>query len=365
MRSGEFMKTPAWVLLLCLSSGGGCDDNASDPGPPPARYAPTDTLLLSTGSPTKDEDPAVLRAADGSMFVAWFSDRADAGDIYVARTSSGTNWSAPTRITLDPGGDFYPSLIQDAAGTFHLTWFRWYALERGHILHSTSSDGLTWNVADEESVTTDLDVDDWLPTPAFASDGTLFVYFVSEIRDAGNPTSDLYATSKGPSATNWSDPVSLTAINSTTEHDQLPFVARTGSGLTMVWVRHDTSEPKPWLNPKSQLYLSTSPDGLSWSAPLQVTNEAGNVVHLFPSIVTANTGGQSLLWLSTRDGSARVYEILVANAGQYPATVTEVIALPDGYSHRVAATPTAGVFLGAWVQGPEGAQDIHYRFFER
>jgi hypothetical protein len=39
--------------------------------------------------------------------------------------------------------------------------------------------------------------------------------------------------------------------------------------------------------------------------------------------------------------------------------------LPEGYSHRVAATSTPGVYLGVWVQGPEGAQDIYYRFFRR
>jgi hypothetical protein len=352
------------MLTLCLGAVVGCGDNASDPGTPPAppRFIATPDSVLSTGSPTKDEDPSVLRAADGSMFVAWFSDRADgAGDIFVAQDTLRQDWSPAVQVTFDPGGDFYPSLIQDAAGTFHLTWFRWYALERGHILHSTSSDGLTWNAADEESVTTDPGVDDWVPTPAFASDGTLFVYFVSEIRDAGNPTSDIYMTSKGPSDANWSNPVSLTAINSTTEHDQLPFVARTGVGFTMVWVRHDTSQHLPWLNPKSQLYLSTSPDGVSWSAPLQVTNDAGNVVNLFPFILS----GRSLLWLSTRDGTPKVYEILLAKANQYPAAVTEVTALPYGYSHRVAETPTTGVFLGAWVLGPVGVEEIHYRFFER
>ena len=37
--------------------------------------------------------------------------------------------------------------------------------------------------------------------------------------------------------------------------------------------------------------------------------------------------------------------------------------LPPGYSHRIAATTTPGIYLGVWVQGPEGAQDIYYRFF--
>lgn len=358
------MRTPIWIIAIALGAVVGCSDDATDPGTSP-RYSITAARLLSTGSPTKDEDPSVLRAADGSMFVAWFSDRDGAGDIYIVRTTHEANWSNAIRVTVDPGGDFYPSLIQDAAGTFHLTWFRWYALERGHILHSTSSDGLAWNVADEESVTTDVDVDDWLPTPAIAPDSTLFVYFVSDLRDAVNPTSEIYVVSKGPSDAGWSTPVPAANINSATEHDQLPFVARAGNGFTMVWVRHDTSQPKPWLNPKSHLYYATSSDGLSWSTPLQITNDAGNVVHLFPSIVTANSGAQSILWLSNRDGDARPYELWVAAIAQYPAAIDEVNRLGDGYSHRVAETPTEGVLLGAWVDGPEGAQDVYYRFFNR
>jgi hypothetical protein len=352
-------KTPIGVLAICLCAGAGCGDDASDPGAEPG-VAATSPAPLSTGSPTRDEDPSLLRARDGSMFVAWFSDRDGAGDIYLARTPSGTRWSSPVRVTYDAGGDFYPSLFQDGAGVFHLTWFRWYALARGHILHSTSADGLTWSTADEESVTTDPDVDDWVPTPALASDGRLFVYFVSELRDGTNPTSEIYGVSKGKSDTNWSAPTALTDINSAAEHDQLPFVARTASTFTMVWVRHDTSQPLPWLNAKSQIYLSTSTDGTSWAPPTQVTNDAGTVVHLFPFIL-----GQSVLWLSDRDGAAKLYELGLANVDQYPSALVEVTALPPGYSHRIARTSTPGVYLGAWVQGPDGAQEIYYRFFER
>ncbi len=357
------MRTAAWILLFALGAVVGCSDDAADPGTEP-RFATTAPQVLSTGSPTKDEDPSVLRARDGSMFVAWFSDRDDgAGDIYVERCASGTNWSNPARVTLDPGGDFYPTLVQDDAGRFHLTWFRWYAYFRGHILHSTSADGIHWNVADEESVTTDPDVDDWLPTPAFATDGTMFIYFVSDVRDATNPTSEIYVTSKGPADVAWSPPDTLAGINSATEHDQLPFVARTGSGFTMAWVRHDTSEPIPYLNPKSQLFIATSTNGTTWSAPLQVTHDVGNVVNLFPQIF-ADGSVSKLLWLSNRDGTPKVYELSLADADQYPARSVEVV-LPSGYSHRIAATSTDGIFLGAWVQGSVGVEDVYYRFFAR
>jgi len=356
------MRTPAWIFAICLAAGIGCSDEATDPGgnpPPPGRYSPTSARLLSTGSPTKDEDPSALRASDGSMFIAWFSDRADgAGDIFVSRDTLQTDWESPVRVTVDPGGDFYPSLIQDDAGTFHMTWFRWYALERGHILYSKSSDGVSWNVADEESVTTDPNVDDWLPTPTVAADGTLLVYFVSELRGVINNTSEIYVASKGPTDTDWTAPFELLPVNSATMHDQLPFVARTGNTFTLVWVRHDTAEPYPWNNPKSDLFISTSGDGLAWSLAQQVTNDAGNIVHLFPSIYFPVPGEPWLLWLSTRSGVPKVYEMPVSGT-------VEVTALPSGYSHRAAATPSTGVYLGAWVVGPLGAEDVYYRFFER
>jgi len=40
-------------------------------------------------------------------------------------------------------------------------------------------------------------------------------------------------------------------------------------------------------------------------------------------------------------------------------------ALGDGYSHRIAATNVPVVYIGVWVAGPDGAQDIHYRVFQR
>ena len=88
-------------------------------------FVPTGARLLSEGSPTKDEDPSVMRAQDGTLWVAWFSDRGSNPDIYITSTSNGNDWSSPVRVTTSPDGDFNPSLFQDAQGTFHLTWFRW------------------------------------------------------------------------------------------------------------------------------------------------------------------------------------------------------------------------------------------------
>ena len=51
--------------------------------------------------------------------------------------------------------------------------------------------------------------------------------------------------------------------------------------------------------------------------------------------------------------------------GQYPNGVNRVAQVGAGYSHRIVWTGVPGVYLAAWVSGPEGSQDISYRFFER
>ena len=354
------------MLLVATARCDGCKEVAA-----PATQLdlePADARLLSIGSPTKDEDPSVLRARDGSLFVAWFSDRGGNSDIYITRTRDGREWSAPARVTNNAGGDFYPSLLQDDQGTFHLVWFRWTAPFQGNIWYNSSPDGLTWDSAREVQVTRASDVDDWVPSLARAANGTLLVYFVSQRRFASTtPTSDLYVSVKRPESATWDPVVGVSGVNSPTEGDHLPFATRTGNQITLIWVRHDRSQPIPWADPppKSDLVYATSPDGLTWTTPRRITNEAGDVVNLFPALYQDMQGEWSILWLSTRQGSPKVFELPLANSERYPQGIVEDTVLPPGYSHRIVATSRPGVYLGVWVQGPEGAQDIYYRFFRK
>jgi len=352
----RFLTVVGLVLLAAA-----CKD-AHAPVPPFALSEPT---LLSVSSPTKDEDPSVLLARDGTIFVAWFSDRGGNPDIYITSTKNGHDWTAAVRVTTNTGGDFYPNLYQDDNGLFHLTWFRWSAPFLGHIMYSTSADGLTWSTAGELQATKALSVDDWVPTITVKSDGTVLIYFVSKLRNTSNQQNDIYLAVKRPGVADFDAVVGASGINVPTAHDHLPFVARTGSTYTLVWVRTDLSEETPWLSPKSDLYYATSTDGTSWTSPAKFSTDAGNVVHLFPALYAALDNTWRLLWLSTRSGPAQAFETPLASLGQYPIGVIANASLPAGYSHRIAPTPVAGTYIGVWVQGPEGAQDIYYRFFDR
>lgn len=353
------MKRVAVVLAVLAA----CQGDATGPG-----FRPSGPRLLSTGSPTTDEDPSVLLGANSAIYVAWFSDRGGNSDIYLTRTFDGTTWAPPIRVTTDPGGDFYPQLLQDGDGIFHLVWFRWTALNVGHIHHNKSIDGVTWNTGTEELVTKAPNVDDWVPTVVQAQGGTLFVYFVSATRDTGVHNSELYVARKAPGDTAWTAAVKAAEINDSAQNDHLPFAARTGiSTVTLVWVRHASTQAIPYLANKTHLWYATSADGLVWTAPQRITNDTDFVVHLFPQLY-ADLGQQqwSLLWLSNRLGPVKVFELPPASFGSYTTGTVENTALPGaGYSHRIAPTPLPGLYIGVWVQGPDGAQDIYYRFFEK
>ena len=361
--SGDCRTTCSFVLVSLLLSAG-CTGEPTEQDSDD-RFRPTAAATLSTGSPGKDEDPSVLRARDGTLHVAWFSDRTASGDIYITRVERGTEWLPPIRVTTDPGGDFNPNLIQDAAGVFHLAWFRWTAPFVGHIFYNRSADGATWDPAAEVQVTVASEVDDWVPTLVEAADGRLLIYFASAKRPSSGGVTDLYVTERNPGEDRWSDAVPVTGLNSPEEHDHLPYAARVESDIAITWVRHDTAEPLPWLNRKSDVYFATSADGRVWTSPLQVTRESGLVVNLFPALYAESGDDWHLNWLSTLGGDPELYEVAVAAAGQYPAGLTRIAAVGAGYSHRIVYTGSRDVYLGVFVSGPDGAQDIAYRFFQR
>lgn len=357
----------ALLPLLLLAACGGDDSVTPPPRPPstPPRYAPTSATLLSTGNPTKDEDPSVLLANDGSIVVAWFSDRTGNGDIYIARCTEDTTWSAPVRVTTSGDGDFYPNIIQDANGVYRLTWFRWHDLYRGNIWYNESMDPLSWNTANEKQVTTTADVDDWVPSIAQTPD-SLRIFFASSERDSSFNTkdSDIYYASS-PVDTVAFGPVRRFQHNVNFYHDHLPFAAWTGSRLDVIWVRHDMSQTAPWISPppQAELCYSFSPDGgATWAGEFPIT-EFGPV-HVFPAFYQRSDSEWRLLWMTNRSGPAQVVELPLLQLFSYPSALIVNDKVGAGYSHRVARTPVNGLYFGAWVQGPDGTQDIYYRFYK-
>lgn len=325
-------------------------------------FVPADAVDLTADNPAEDEDPSVLVTADGLVVVTFFSRRGGNADLYVTTTRDGVTWTAARRLTSDPDDDFYPQLIQDHAGRFHLTWFRrapaptYYA----HVRHA-SFDALPAAPIDGAQVTDAPGyLEDWVPTIAEAPSGRLVIVFASKLREPD--LHHLFAITSDDGGATWSAPVGLADVNAVAAHDHLPFVARTDDVLTLTWVRHET-DPTPWLDATSDVMLATSSDGLAWSSPRAVTADDGaGVVDVFPGLYRRHGGAWALAWVSTALApGGSVVAVAVADAATYPSGRVELPLV--GYSPRIVATPTPGVYLGVTVAGATGAQDVYARVF--
>src|SRR5262249_17392979 len=360
----SFLVAAVALGAACGGGGGGPPDASAGDAPAPG-FEPGAAFLLTPGSPAEDEDPSVLRAADGTLAVAFFSRRGGNADIYVTTTRDGTHWSGPARVTTDAADDFAPSLIQDRTGRFHRTWFRrapsptYYA----HVRATSTLDLAAWNPADERRATDATGfLEDWVPTLAETPGGQLLIVFVSRFRSAGT-NYKLYATTSGDGGDTWGAPVALADVNDPAAHDHLPFLARADAGLTLAWVRCDTTNMTPWANPSADVFLSTSADGVRWTAPANVTHDA-NVIDVFPGLYRRFDGAWSLAWVTTAESaSGSVVDLPVAGIAAYPAGRTD---LPlAGYSPRIVATPRDGVYFGVTVAGATGTPDLYGRFFRK
>jgi hypothetical protein len=88
-------------------------------------------------------------------------------------------------------------------------------------------------------------------------------------------------------------------------------------------------------------------------------------VNLFPGLYLEGGSRWRVNWLSTRAGSPLLYDARVTGAGGTSGGTSRVDGAGAGYSHRIVWTGEGRVHLGVWVVGPEGSQDLEYRFFRR
>jgi len=183
-----------------------------------------------TTDPDFDLNPSIVQLSDGTIFVAWQSDRIwvqgkPQDDIYYKTSSdSGATWSGDTRLTTDLGDDFDPSVTQTADGKI---WIAFVSgrLDPFHIYYTTSSDGgANWST---ETQLTTYAGDNWAPSITQTSDGKIWIMFHSP--RAGNW--DIYYETTSDGGAHWTPDTRLTDHPN---YDVVPSITQTADGT--IWV---------------------------------------------------------------------------------------------------------------------------------
>jgi hypothetical protein len=364
------------------ASGGAAGEGGSGEG--------AGSFVLSPDNLTgQDEDPAVLREQDGAISVAWYSNRNGLGpdgredkEIFLVRTTDGDTWSAPLQLTSHPTEwSFYPSLAQSQDGAVHLAWWLMTLTPPGctpsvdctgnsnTLMYATSPDWESWNLEAAEAITTGPG--DWLPSILYDSVGDrLLVYFAAVARNAqsvvtpGDAVLRIFAVSRD--AGGWSEPFSLSGnVNATGTHNTFPYVVQRADGsFVMTWTRYDGSGGSGVLDvlsqPSSQTMLATSSNGATWSDPIALSGEGLNV---FPQLYADHAGVWLATWLTTAfspDGD----QVEMVLGGTIPDDLAMRLEIA-GYTAKLVASATPGVFFGASVIGSNPNQKIEGAFFRK
>src|SRR3989441_39534 len=119
-----------------------------------------------------DLAPGALVAADGTIWVAWASNRSGAFRIYL-RTYNGISWSTIQSLS-NLGFSTTPSLAQLANGTIVLVWAGGTNGYDDHLYYRTFTNGIWTNQTQLTSGTTFTDES---PKHAVAQDSTLWLFF--------------------------------------------------------------------------------------------------------------------------------------------------------------------------------------------
>jgi hypothetical protein len=353
------------IVLLALA---GC-------APPPVL---TGQVLSSGNEDGQDEDPSLLRAADGQLAVAWYSNR-NSGDkeLFFSRSTDGQAWSDPVQLTRSEGDAFYPSLAQDQAGTFHVAWWSVIHISalgtNNKIFAKSSPDGATWDL-DQETIVAGGPGDF---VPCMVHDrvaSRLLVFFASSTRgadgrvDLDERTLRLYVSENAGSG--WGLPKRLNGANDDATHNTFPFVVQRADGtFLMVWTRYSASASSDVLtvisDPSTETMMSTSPNGVDWDAPALVSEGAGTAVDALPSLYPDFTRASwTALWVTAAKGSSSGATVEASLAGPLPAAATTRPEL-TGYSSRVEPLDDAGRYIGVWVAGASGRQKIRFDVFTK
>lgn len=102
------------------------------------------TVIGGSGT---DYQPAILRAADGSLLLAF--ERLDAslsGDLWIARSADdGASWSTPTLAVASAANERHPALLQLGDGSFALFYLKGTGASSSFRLYrATSPDGIAF-----------------------------------------------------------------------------------------------------------------------------------------------------------------------------------------------------------------------------
>jgi hypothetical protein len=132
---------------------------------------------LTTDQNHDDEDPAIMQARNGVVWVVWSKTLKSAGktgDIYY-KTFDGSFWSADTQLTTDTYDDLNPTIMQSVNDRIWVTWNSNRKANNNNIFYKIF-DGASWT--DDTQLTNAMEHDK-TPSITQITNGSIWIVWAS------------------------------------------------------------------------------------------------------------------------------------------------------------------------------------------
>jgi len=251
-----------------------------------------------------DDTPSIIQTNDGRIwviFLSWRSSPSNPDIYYVTSSDGGATWSSAAQLTMDPNFDLSPSIVQLSDGTIFVAWQSdrikvWEPEEKiwipqDDIWYKTSSDGgSTWTA--DTRLTTDP-TDDANPSVTQITDGKIWIAFVASRLDTAR---DIYYTTSSDGGSTWTTETRLTTYLG---DDWAPSITQTGDGK--IWVMFHSQRNGNW----DIYYKTTSNRGVNWNPDTRLTDHPN--VDAGPSITQTAEGKIWVAFASLRTGNYDIW----------------------------------------------------------
>jgi|ERR1043166_70509 hypothetical protein len=303
-----------------------------------------------TNGPKTDEDGSFIGGDDGKIYFAFISNRSGNMDVWLTSSKDGQQWSEPHAVVATPHDDLLNVFTRTSDGIYHLT-----GRSQFMVADSTSSNLVEWSAPVAWS---NPRTDGWT-AGSFqeAAHGEYWLVTLSEKTGVRK----LYIQNSSDRGRNWSARAPLT------QHEQADFlfsfrIAADGTFI-LVWEQRDVRDQKTLVSASSNIYASTSKDGIKWTAPALLSPPTGKPkLDMWPSIIVGPRDQYYAVWMSSRvatpesPGGAVMVPV-------YPRLdAADLRAVPaSGYSVR-SQRLADGRFLLAWVQKTKTNPTLDYYY---